>query len=721
MSDIVTPERLRSLFRPRAVALIGASDKSTFSMGSFHNLNRFGFGEHTYLVNPNKDTVHGQKAYASIADIPEPVDVAYLMVPQAATLQALEDAAAAGVTNAVILSSGYGEAGPAGKEAQAELIAKAEELDVIVLGPNHLGFCNYVDQIPVTSVPVDPRPAGKIALLSQSGASSSAMVDFATMTGNDLSYMVTLGNEAMITAGHALEFMVEDETTQAIAIFMEAVREPEVFKRAALKALEKGKAVVVLKAGSSALAARTAAAHTGALVGDDSTVDAMFRDLGVIRVKSIEDMMVTAGVAAHTGPLEPGGFGVASISGGACDIIADRAEDSGLPIAEITEDTHAALAEIMPAYGTIQNPLDLTGASVIDVSMFTNSVKILDKDPNVNVIGVVSGLPWRGEGQYLGQRMIDAVGDAVKDGLDTPMIFVNQVLQPVYGYAEEILEKAGVPFASGGLVNVVSALADVNRWSERRREYLAEQTDGAGNGALPTIVTVPEKKGTWSEEVSRDLLASVGVPVVTGVTVTGADEAVRVAAEIGGPVAMKIVSPDIAHKSDIGGVKLNVEGEDAVRAAYDEIDAAGRSVKDARITGVLVSPMRTDGLELLVGAVRDPDWGATLAIALGGVFVETFKDSVLTQLPVTPERVKKLIGTLKAYPLLTGARGTTPADLDQLAGVVSRIGDLVLSLGDQLEALEVNPLRVNGDQVEALDALITWRDDTAGASDGSAA
>ncbi|WP_313503298.1 acetate--CoA ligase family protein [Corynebacterium variabile] len=553
------------------------------------------------------------------------------------------------------------------------------------------------------------------------------------VSGSDLDrLLVTAGNHLGISAVtvaedsphawqqamSALRFSQPATRTARDHSVEEAVREPEVFKRAALKALEKGKAVVVLKAGSSALAARTAAAHTGALVGDDSTVDAMFRDLGVIRVTSIEDMMVTAGVAAHTGPLEPGGFGAASISGGACDIIADRAEDADLPLAEITEDTHAALTEIMPAYGTIQNPLDLTGASVIDVSMFTNSVKILDKDPNVNAIGVISGLPWRGEGHYLGQRMIDAVGQAVTDGIDTPLIFVNQVLQPIYGYGDEILTKAGVPFASGGLVNVVNALADVNRWSERRREYLAEQEGVVAVNTMPAIVTVPEKKGTWSEEVSRDLLASVGVPVVTGVTVTDADEAVRVAADTGGPVAMKIVSPDIAHKSDIGGVKLNVEGEDAVREAYAAIDAAGRSVKDARISGVLVSPMRTDGLELLVGAVRDPDWGATLAIALGGVFVETFKDSVLTQLPVTPERVKKLISTLKSYPLLTGARGTVPADLDQLAGVVSRIGDLVLSLGDQLEALEVNPLRVNGDQVEALDALITWRDDV---TDGSAA
>jgi acyl-CoA synthetase (NDP forming) len=308
MSEI-TPERLKSLFQPRSVALVGASDKSMFSTVAFRDLVQFGFGEHTHLVNPRSATVHGHATVPSIADIEEPVDVAFLMVPQSITLDTLALAGDAGVKNAVILSSGYGEAGEAGRAAEAALVARAEELGMLLLGPNHLGFANFVDQIPVTAIPNLPRKHEPIALLSQSGTSSSAMLDFATMTGNDLSYMVTLGNEAMITAVHAIEFFVHDDATRTIAVFMETIREPEVFCRAATAALEAGKAIVVLKAGPSQLAARTAAAHTGALVGDDRIVDAMFRDLGVIRVDTIEDMMITAGLAAHTGPLGTGGLG----------------------------------------------------------------------------------------------------------------------------------------------------------------------------------------------------------------------------------------------------------------------------------------------------------------------------------------------------------------------------------------------------------------------------
>ncbi len=344
----ITGDRLTSLFRPRSVALVGASDKSVFSLLAYRNLVEFGFGSRTYLVNRRGAQTHGQPTVRSCAEIGEPVDVAYLMVPQAGTLEALDDAAAAGIRNACVLSSGYGEAGEAGRAAQADLVAHAESLGLVLLGPNHLGFANFTERVPVCSIPGLPEVAGPIALLSQSGASSSAMLDFATMVNVGLSYLVTLGNEAMITAGHVLDFLVDDPGTQAVAVFMETVRDPEVFRRAARRAAEAGKAIVALKAGSSALSARTAAAHTGALVGDDRVIDAVFADLGVIRVDSIEDMLITAGAAAALGRLARPGIGIVSISGGACDIVADRAEDLGasLPgLAAATRDAWTAKGE----------------------------------------------------------------------------------------------------------------------------------------------------------------------------------------------------------------------------------------------------------------------------------------------------------------------------------------------------------------------------------------
>src|SRR5437867_2059529 len=344
MAYQITGDRLTSLFRPRSVALVGASDKSVFSQIAYHNLVEFGFADHTYLVSRRGTQTHGQPAVTSCAQIGEPVDVAYLMVPQAGLLEALDDAAAAGIRNACVLSSGYAEAGEAGRAAQAELARHAAGLGMVLLGPNHLGFANLTDGVPVCSIPGLPRESGPVALLSQSGASSSAMVDFATMANVGLSYLVTLGNEAMITAGHVLDYLVDDPGTRAVA---------------------------------------------------------------VLRVSSTEDKPSTAGAAAALGRLDRPGIGIVSISGGACDIVADRADDLGADLPELAPSTRDVLAAIMPAYGTVQNPLDVTGAAVIDPAIFTRSIEAMSADPSIGVIGVVNSIPWIDTGRpYLGQMFV---------------------------------------------------------------------------------------------------------------------------------------------------------------------------------------------------------------------------------------------------------------------------------------------------------------------------
>lgn len=411
----------------------------------------------------------------------------------------------------MILSSGYAETGEGGRQAQAELVAHAESLGMVLLGPNHLGFANLVDHAPVTPILGLPHESGSVALLSQSGASSSAMLEFAQLSGADLSYVVTLGNEAMITAGHVLDFLVDDEHTRAIALFMESIRDPEVFAAAARRAAAAGKPIVVLKAGSSELAARTAAAHTGALVGDDRTVDAVFRDLGVIRVDSIEDMLITAGTAAHLGRLPRPGIGVVSISGGACDIVADRAEDLGAELPQLSADTGRKLAEIMPEFGTAQNPLDVTGAAIIDPTIFTRAVEALSADPNVGVVAVVNGLPWQSDGRpYAGQPFANAIGEGIQRARG-PVVYVNQVLEPITDRTREVMAEARIPHAIPGLRQAVVALRNLAWWSETTREIQTPHR--------PVEVVVPEpseRRGTWSEAAARNLLSGAGIPVVPG-------------------------------------------------------------------------------------------------------------------------------------------------------------------------------------------------------------
>jgi acetate---CoA ligase (ADP-forming) len=467
VTTLITPQRLGSLLRPRSVALVGAADKSDFSREAYRNLVDFGLGEHTYLVNRRGVRTHGRATVTSCTEISERVDVAFLMVPRSGTLAALSDAAAAGIRQALVLTSGYAEAGEAGRLAQAELVAHAHALGVLVAGPNHLGFANFVDQIPVTAIPGLPHAAGPVALVSQSGMSASAMLDFATMTGVGLSYLVTLGNEAMIAAGHVLDYLVGDEHTKAIAMFLETIRDLEMFAWAARRAARAGKAVVVLKSGRSELSARVAAAHTGAVTGDDRAVGEFLRDLGVIRVFSIEDLILTAGAAAHLGQLARPGIGVVSISGGACDMLADHASDLGAPLPALAPATRAALAEVLPDYATAQNPLDITGAAVIDPRLFTRCIEIMSADPSVGVIAVIYALPWQpGAGAWPGHPLARAIGAGAARSR-VPVVCVTQATQPVSAYTRQVMAEAHVPYAIPGLRHCVAALCNVGWWSTR--------------------------------------------------------------------------------------------------------------------------------------------------------------------------------------------------------------------------------------------------------------
>jgi acetate---CoA ligase (ADP-forming) len=701
----VSPGRLSTLFRPRSVALVGATDRSNFSRVAYQNLVAFGFAERTYLVNRRGAQAHGRSTVQSCSAIGEPVDVAYLMVSQAAMLDALSDAAQAGIRNAVVLSSGYAEAGPPGREAQQALAAHARSLGIVLLGPNHLGFANFVDQAPVCSVRVTPRPPGPVALLSHSGASVGAMVKFADMTGTGLSYMITLGNEAMVTAASVLQYLVEDEHTRAIAIFIETIRDPQVFARAAEQAARAGKPVIALKAGRSELSARTAVAHTGAMVGDDNVISAVFAALGVVRVDSIEDLMVTAGLGAYLGPLARPGIAVVSVSGGACDILADTAAEVGAVLPEFGERTRTALRELLPAFATPQNPLDVTGAATIEPALFRDAITIVSGDPGVGVMAVVNTMPWVSDGgRWHGQATANAVGEGIaRSGV--PVVYVNQTMQPLSDYTREVMAEARIPYVVAGLRHAMVALVKIAGWSQA----IGQLRDAREIAApLPAVSVRGTRRGTWSEVAGRQLLAGAGIPVVPGRLVTSGDDAVAASAELGGSIALKIVSAGIAHKSDVGGVRLGVTAADAGQV-YEELRDLGDRL-NATVDGVLATITRTSGLELLVGVVRDPGWGLMLALGVGGVFAEVFKDFALAPLPVSSAQAVRMLGSLRAAPVLAGARGRPAADVPALARVIERVGLLAAELGPDLASLEINPFWVRGSSIEALDVLVSWRD-----------
>ncbi|MDQ6523403.1 acetate--CoA ligase family protein [Nocardioides sp. LHD-245] len=704
---MVTRESVDALLTPRSFALIGASDKSTFSTLLHGNLVAAGHGESTFLVNPRRAEVHGRTTYPTCAAVGRPIDLVHVMVPAAAAPDALRDAAAAGAKAAIVLSSGWSETGPEGLARQEALVALAGELGIAVLGPNVLGLVNVGAGIPAMALSDPPTEPGPVALISQSGASCGAMKEFAAMAGVGLSHVLTVGNEAMVSVGHLVDALVDDDAVRAVAIFMESIKQPAIFADAARRAAAAGKAVVVLKAGRSELAARSAASHTGALVGDDRVVDAMLADLGVIRVDTIEEMLVTAGIAAHTGPLVRPGIGVVSISGGACDIVADLAEAVGAELPELSTATTAALRERMPDFGHAHNPLDITGAAIIDPTLWTASVTAVGTDPSVGAVLAVNSLPWREDGRpFYGQRFVDAIGTGAA-GAAVPVLYVTQTSQPVGPQVREILRRGGVGHVVPGLRLAVDGVGRIARWSERRRRPRPRPT----TLALPEVAALTPGE-PLSEAAARDLLLAAGVPAVPSWHVHSADEAAKAAADSGSPLAMKIVSADIGHKSDIGGVRLGVEPAHAATTYDDLVATCAAARPDARLDGVLISPMRTPATELLVGVTRDPEWGLLLAVGLGGVLVEVLDDVALAPLPVDEAAVLRMLQGLRGSALLDGVRGRPAADRAAVASAVAGIGRLAEALeavhGAAFDGIEVNPLRVEGSAVEALDALVTW-------------
>ncbi|HSV36990.1 MAG TPA: acetate--CoA ligase family protein [Ramlibacter sp.] len=694
------PGALKRLFYPDSIALVGASERSPWSQLLHANIQRVGYTGRIYAVNKTGAAAHGYPGYRACREIPEAVDAAYLFVPLEAVLDALDDVIESGIKSAVILTSGFAEAGNDGAALQDELTRRARAAGVTFLGPNCLGFANLAIHAAMTPIPIHPPfLPGKVALVGQSGATSIEIVDMAHDSNIGLSMCIATGNEAMLDVAACVDFLVDDDNTQVIMVFAETLRDTATFAAAARRAALKNKAIVMLKAGATELTAKVAAAHTGALVGNDAVFDAACQQLGVLRVHTLEDLVVTAGLLAHTGPLQAPGAGIVSISGGACTLIADRAEVHGVSLPDLSPATRARLREAVPGPGEPLNPFDITGLAVRDPALFERVLSALGDDPAIGFVGCVYSMPWNEKWQQV--PAIEAIGRTLAR-LGKPSAMVNQTLRPVSQKSRDIMAACGVPAAFGGLEAVMGALGRISRWSA----WLEAQATRARPAPVPPALVRPD-----SERATLDYLASQGVPVIPAKLAATRDEAVDFAASLGASVAMKIASPDIAHKTEVGGVRLDLQGDAAVGAAFDAMLAGVRGARpEARLDGVLISPMRSGGLEILVGTVRDPQWGLTLAVGLGGVWVEALADTQLHVLPVSPQEAKAMLGRLRAAKLLQGMRGSPPVDLDRLAQVIATIGDAALALGDSLDALEVNPLWVRGDDVEALDALAVWAD-----------
>lgn len=706
------PDQVKQLFNPRSIALIGATDKSRWSWSIFGNLKLHGLPGPVYLVNPRGIPVHGEQSYAKIADLPEQVDLAFVMVPTSAVLSVLAEVADAGIPSVVLLTSGFAEVGKEGAELERQVVDLAQRRGLTILGPNGNGYINAAAGITPYGLPIDkPLLRGPVGVVLQSGALASSVLTFAQSRNVGVSLLVSMGNESMVSMTDVMRYLIDDESTQVIALFIESVRKPAEFLALAREALAKGKPIVAVKVGRSQTGARVARAHTGSLVGDDAVVDAVFRQNGVIRVDSLEDLIITAGLLADSGPLPGSRFGFVTASGGASEIIADRAEDEGIDVPEFAPETVDRLRQVVPDFAATQNPVDVTGYILINRDLMRNALAAVQDDPNLDALVLVSDLPRTAPPDPAPVVEMFRQSSDVLRHTAKPVIVMGNTLTDVTAFGRDVAGQTNYPGVLGGIHHGMTALGHAVRWSalHRAAKQAAQDTASVPQPRQPTELGIPEEPGaSWSEHRAARFLGAHGIPVVPGALVTSLEQAADTADAVGFPVVVKLAADGIEHKSDIGGVKIGLSTAAEVRAAYADVVAAGRAA-GADVQGALVQPQRVGGIELLVGVVTDPAWGQVLAVGLGGVWVEILRDTALSVLPVDRAQVLQSLRSLRGARLFDGHRGTEKADLEAVADAITAVAALAERLGDRLEALEINPLLVRGSQVEALDALITWR------------
>jgi acyl-CoA synthetase (NDP forming) len=685
---------LEDLLAPRSIAIVGASDDPTRIGGRpLAHMIRQRFEGAVYPVNPKRDTVQGLRAWPSLADIEGELDFVLVAVPAPMVPEQVRIAAAKGARTVMIFSSGFAEVGPEGAAMQDELTRIAQETGVRIVGPNCLGAFNSVTRFyPTFTSTIDwatPTPGG-ISIASQSGAYGSHIYMASHRRGLGIGYWITTGNEADLHVAEAIRLLAERDDVHTIMAYAESIKDGAMLVEALEAARANRTPVIFMKVGRSAVGAAAASSHTASLAGEDAIYEAVLHQHGAWRVRSTEEMLDIA--YASRPRIYPAGrrLGVVTISGGAGVLIADAAEDHGLDVAPMPEEAQAEMKAILP-FAAPRNPVDVTAQFFNDLSLVPRFTKaMLEKGGYDALIGFwtsVAGSP------LLGNPLLERLTGTMQDY--PGRLFLHVMLAPDEMRAR--YDEAGFPSFEDPTRAVV-AMAAMMRFGEAFAKGAEPVPE------VPAFAPLPE--GSLGEREAKVILAAAGLPVVEDRLATKAAEGEAAARAFAGPVAMKIASPDILHKTEAGGIRLGVQAGEAA-AAFEALMASARAyAPDARLDGVLVSPMVTGGVECILGAKTDPVFGPVVMFGLGGVFTEILKDVSFRRAPFGPGTAREMIDELKGAALLKGARGRPPADLDALAGAISRLSLFAATHGRAIESVEMNPLLARPEGPVALDALI---------------
>ncbi|CAG9266714.1 CoA binding domain protein [Paraburkholderia unamae] len=691
----MTSSTLSALFDAKSVAVIGASsDPDRIGGRVLRFLRESGYQGTLFPINRSGSEIQGLPAYPSILDTPEVPDQAIIVVPTGGVESALRDAIQKGVKSVVVLTAGFAEINAEGRAVQDRMAAMCKASGVRMVGPNSLGLLNVESRLfstfSVVLYGISPK-AGNIALATQSGAFGSALYGAATLRGMGFSKIVATGNEADVDVAEAIDYLAEDPGTKVIMAALESAKDGQKLRRALLKAAKAQKPVIIMKVGRSELGAAAAATHTGSLAGNDAAYDAVFAECGAYRAQSQEAMLDIAYLISTTGHLPVNNeLGVLTSSGGIGVMVADACGDSGLTMPALPEAARTAMLELLP-FAVAANPLDVT-AQITSVK--NGTVRALDIMLSNSSYGTtLAYLASAGLAPASFKTNYEQPFTELKARHPERDVIVVTLSVPE---VDRELEKIGIPvfndatratLALGAAATIRARWANLYEPAEAKREAY--------------------KLGDVSTEaLAKEALAEAGLPVPQDVLAINADAAVAAADAMGYPVVLKIVSPQIVHKTEVGGVVLNVKNADAVRAAHQQIlDSVHVHVPDAQIDGILVCPMIVGGTEMILGVNNDATFGPMILVGAGGVNTELYKDVSLVSAPLTQARARQAIDKVKATALLKGWRGSAPKDMDALVTAMVKLSDFAMN-HPEVMSVDVNPLVVREASAAVLDAVI---------------
>ena len=700
--SIAAVNALKLFFEPRAVAVIGASrQRGTIGGEILHNLLSYGFKGPVYPVNPAATEIQNVKSYPMIEAVPGPVDLAVIVVPAERVIEVANGCARKGVKALVVISAGFSETGNEGKARQAELVSACRGAGMRLIGPNCMGIANTNPSVllDATFAPGIP-PAGRVGFSSQSGALGLAIMEFASSLGLGISTFVSVGNKADISGNDLLRYWESDDDTDVILLYLESFGNPKKFSEIARRVGRK-KPIAVVKSGRSAAGARATSSHTGALIAaSDVTVDALFRQAGVVRTDTLAELFDVASLLSNQ-PLPKGRrVGIITNAGGPAILCADACEARGLEVPVLTDNSQARLREFLPAGASVGNPVDMIASAPAE--HYRKAIEIVGTDENVDSLIVIFTPPLVTRADHVAKSIVE-----VAQQLDQNKPLLSVFLSAHEAPKELQTETRRIPsYAFPETAAIALARATRYRqWRDRRETYPSRFNDIRTDEAAAVIAAALARGDGWltPDEVAK-ICSCYGLPLIEQRVVPDVEAAAAAAAEIGGEIALKAIAPGLVHKTEAGAVRLHLDGAEAVHAAAREMSER-LGLQGHSPTGFVVQQMARQGVEMLVGVVHDPQFGPVVACGAGGVQVELLKDVSVRLTPLSNEDASEMIRELKTYPLLKGFRGSVPGDVAALENGLLRVSAMVEDL-PQIAELDCNPFVVHESGATILDARI---------------